>query len=102
MDAWWTRPEPPPHVDTFFRAQDQDSQSKGVEFFRGIYAKADLLIKPRTCLTKLDIAREVLCSCGIEPEKMLFNVAVRGQPPGHYRPAGGRSLTAGQYSNRPR
>ncbi len=64
--------DPPGTVTTcghFFRAQDQDSQSKGVEFFRGIYAKADLLIKPRTCLTKLDIAREVLCSCGIEPER---------------------------------
>src|SRR5438876_9609376 len=102
MDAWWTRPEPPPHVDTFFRAQDQDSQSKGVEIFRGIYAKADLLIKPRTCLTKLDIAMEVLCSCGIEPEKMLFNDAFRGTAPGHLRPAGGRSQTAGKNPNRPR
>ena len=58
--------------------------------------------QPRTCLTKLDIAREVLCSCGIEPEKMLFNDAFRGTAPGHLRPAGGGSQTAGKNPNRPR
>src|SRR5437899_12263291 len=85
----------------FFRAQDQDSQSRGVEFFRGIYAKAELLIKPRTCLTKLDIAREVLCSCCIEPEQMLFNDAFRGTAPRHLRPAGGGTQITAKTPNRP-
>ena len=51
-------------MDTFFGPKTKIPSPKEWNFFRGIYAKADLLIKPRTCLTKLDIAREVLCSCG--------------------------------------
>jgi hypothetical protein len=58
-------------IDTY-----HDIQSKGVEFLRTIYGKADLTIRPKTSLSKLDMAKEILRSFGIEPETVLVKDAL--------------------------
>jgi hypothetical protein len=51
-------------VDTY-----HDIQSKGIGFFRNIYAGAGLLIKPRSHVTKIDMLKEMMRAWGLEPAR---------------------------------
>jgi hypothetical protein len=57
-------------VDTY-----HDIESKGTEFLRGIYAAANLSIRPRTQLSQREMAMKMLEAMGVKPEELLTKEA---------------------------
>ncbi|MEA2090254.1 MAG: hypothetical protein U9O89_05805, partial [Thermoproteota archaeon] len=53
-----------------------DIQMKGIEFLRNIYMAANLSIKPRTRISKLELLKELVRVSGYDPEKVLVKDAV--------------------------
>jgi len=47
-----------------------DIESLGIEKLRNIYASANLSIRPRTCVAKLDLIREFAKRIGVNPENI--------------------------------
>lgn len=58
-------------VDTY-----QDIQMKGIEFLRNIYVAADLSIRPKTRISKLEQLKELTRVLGYDPEKVLVKDAL--------------------------
>jgi len=58
-------------VDTY-----HDIQSLGVEKLRGIYQSANLSIKPRTKVSKIDALKEIIRAWGMNPEQLLAKDAL--------------------------
>jgi hypothetical protein len=54
----------------------QDIEMKGIEFLRGIYVAADLSIKPKTRVSKIDALKEIMRAWGLNPEEILTREAL--------------------------
>jgi site-specific recombinase XerD len=52
-----------------------DVQGLDIEFHRNIYATSNLCIRPKTALSKLDAAKQLVRSLGLNPEKPLTSDA---------------------------
>jgi hypothetical protein len=61
-------------VDTY-----HDIQSKGIEFLRDIYAKADFHIRTQNKTTPTEMLKRMVRSIGLDPEKVLNREAL-GEP----------------------
>jgi len=61
-------------VDTY-----HDIQSKGIEFLRNVYAKADYHIRPENKTTPTEMLKRMVRSVGLDPEKVLSREAL-GEP----------------------
>ncbi len=48
-----------------------DPTMKGAEYLRGVYLTADLRIRPREKLTKIEALKEIASSWGLDPNKIL-------------------------------
>lgn len=53
-----------------------DIRSKGIEFLRGLYASANLSLKPRTTLSEIDILKTMIRGWGKDPEQYLSKEAL--------------------------
>ena len=53
-----------------------DIKMKGVEYLRGVYLTAGLNIRPKERLSKIDALKEIICSWGLNPEKILTREAM--------------------------
>ncbi len=49
-----------------------DIESKGIDFFRNIYAGAALSIKPRSAINKTEMVKEFARGLGLDPEAILI------------------------------
>jgi hypothetical protein len=58
-------------VDTY-----HDIQMKGPEFLRGIYSSSGLSIRPKTQLSRIEMAKQVLAAvAGVTPEAIIIKEA---------------------------
>jgi integrase len=53
-----------------------DVKMKGVEYLRGIYLTAGLSIRPKADVGKIDALKEIICSWGLDPKKILKRKAL--------------------------
>jgi hypothetical protein len=53
-----------------------DTQMKGIEFLRGVYAASGLSIKPKTKPSRIEILKEMVRALGLNPEEILTKEAL--------------------------